>query len=236
MGDGDWQEVTRKKRRLVFDRLGYSSSNTINVFDRKEGFRPPQANVKKHAPAASTSIKRGANSSHSFVNVVKGVLNLEKMGFFGVEIKYLGGLWVLFVFNDKHVRDKFLNHEGIQSWFSSLEPWKWGEVLFINDSDSSNRFSIRLYIKSSHNSLIFTSTIVTLKGVTYAYRVRELCSWTLNFAPEAVDTEEEGYVADGGNVMEERYVENSSNADGGNVDEEEKELMGELFCTDDVLH
>ncbi|GJS72625.1 hypothetical protein Tco_0705466 [Tanacetum coccineum] len=147
MGDGDWQEVARKKRRLVFDRLGYSSSNTINV---KEGFRPPQANVKKHALAASTSIKRGANSSHSFVNVVKGVLNLEKMGFFGMEIKYVGGLWVLFVFNDKHVRDKFLNHEGIQSWFLSLEP-----------------------------------------------------CWTQNFAPEAVETEEEGYVVDGGNVVEE---------------------------------
>ncbi|GJZ78702.1 RNA-directed DNA polymerase, eukaryota [Tanacetum coccineum] len=232
----------------------------IARFDRKEGFRLPQANVKKPTPAASTSIKRGANSSHSFVNVVKGVSNEEKMGtggapvddsptvsvshsqednsklfegFSRVEIKYLGGLWVLFVFNDKHVRDKFLNHEGIQSWFSSLEPWKWGEVLFINDSDSSNRFSIRLYIKSSHNSLIFTSTIVTLKGVTYAYRVRELCSWTPNFAPEAVDTEEEGYVADGVNVVEEGYVENFSNTDGGNVDEEEKELMGELFCTHD---
>ncbi|GKC45716.1 RNA-directed DNA polymerase, eukaryota, partial [Tanacetum coccineum] len=161
----------------------------IAGFDRKEGFRPPQANVKKPAPVASTSIKRGANSSHSFVNVVKGVSNEEKMGtggapvddsFSGVEIKYLGGLWVLFVFNDKHVSDKFLNHEGIQSWFSSLEP-----------------------------------------------------CWTPNFAPEAVDTEEEGYVADGVNVVEEGYVENFSNTDGGNVDEEEKELMGELFCTHD---
>ncbi|GJT35338.1 hypothetical protein Tco_0925757 [Tanacetum coccineum] len=136
----------------------------------------------------------------------------EDNSFSGVEIKYLGGLWVLFVFNDKHVRDKFLNHEGIQLGMAPVGN------------------GIRLCIKSSHNSLIFTSTIVTLKGVTYAYRVRELCSWTSNFAPEAVDMKEEGYVA---NVMEEGYVENSSNADGRNVDEEEEDLMGELFCNDD---
>nr|GEV22106.1 reverse transcriptase domain, reverse transcriptase zinc-binding domain protein [Tanacetum cinerariifolium] len=256
----------------------------IARFDKNEGFRPPQANVKKFVTTASTSIKRGDNRSHSFVNVVKGVSNGEKIGtgdfrsiansriicrnegFSGVDIKYLGGLWALFVFKHKHVRDKFINHKGIKSWFTSLEPWyndfvlnerliwleikgvpiiawhndtfksicrKWGEALFIDDSDSSNRFSIRLCIKSSHNSLIFASTTVKLNGVTYAYRVRELCSWTLNFALEVVDIEEEGYVADDGNVEEEGSVENYSNADGGKVEAEEKELMGELFCNDD---
>nr|GEX22282.1 heat stress transcription factor A-4c-like [Tanacetum cinerariifolium] len=285
----------------------------IARFDKKEGFRHPQANVKKFVTTASTSIKRGDNSSHSFVNVVKGVSNGEKMGtggmpvddsptvyvsqednstlelailgchkdfrsiansriicrnegFSGVDIKYLGGLWVLFVFKDKHARDKFINHKGIQSWFTSLEPWyddfvlnerliwleiegvpirawhndtfksvcrKWGEALFIDDSDSSNRFSIRLCIKSSHNSLIFASTTVKLNGVTYAYRVRELCSWTLNFTHEVMDMEEEGYVADDGTVEEEGFADNSSNADGGKVEAEEEELMGELFCNDD---
>ncbi|GKF45874.1 hypothetical protein Tco_0135676, partial [Tanacetum coccineum] len=52
----------------------------IARFEKKEGFRPPQANVKKFVTTASTSIKRGDNSSHSFVNVVKGVSNGEKMG------------------------------------------------------------------------------------------------------------------------------------------------------------
>ncbi|GKA58688.1 hypothetical protein Tco_0758001 [Tanacetum coccineum] len=67
----------------------------IARFDRKEGFRPNHAEVKKHVPDASTLAKKGVNSSQSFINVV------------------------LFVFND----DRFLKHEIIQSWFSSLEPW-----------------------------------------------------------------------------------------------------------------
>nr|GEZ12415.1 hypothetical protein [Tanacetum cinerariifolium] len=123
MGDGDWQEVTRKKTRSVFDRLGFqhlirlmcqmfgfcrfngvdNSQNLIDSlngvwigklclhaniarFDKKGGFRPPQANVKKFVTTASTSIKRGDNSSHSFVNVVKGVSNGEKMGTGGTPV------------------------------------------------------------------------------------------------------------------------------------------------------
>jgi hypothetical protein len=43
---------------------------------------------------------------------------------------------------------------------------KWGEVLFIDDSDVSNRLSKRLCIKSTHANLIFVSILVTLNNVT----------------------------------------------------------------------
>ncbi|GJW65791.1 RNA-directed DNA polymerase, eukaryota, reverse transcriptase zinc-binding domain protein [Tanacetum coccineum] len=99
-------------------------------------------------------------------------------GFLDVDFKYLEGLWVLFVFTSKDVRDKFLNHNGVMSWFSTLKPWhddfvveehliwleiegvpirawnndiftqicgKWGEVLFMDDSDQSS--SIGVYEK-----------------------------------------------------------------------------------------
>nr|GEV11083.1 RNA-directed DNA polymerase, eukaryota [Tanacetum cinerariifolium] len=108
-----------------------------------------------------------------------------------------------------------------------------GVLLNTGEAIKNAEFSIRLCIKSSHNSLIFASTTVKLNEVTYAYRVRELCSWTPNFAPEVVDMEEEEYVAVDGNVEEEGSVGNSSNSDGGKVEAEEEELMGELFCNDD---
>ncbi|GJY51940.1 RNA-directed DNA polymerase, eukaryota, reverse transcriptase zinc-binding domain protein [Tanacetum coccineum] len=135
-------------------------------------------------------------------------------GFMEVEFKYLGGLWVLFEFPSKEAKEKFLNHNGIKSWFSTLKPWydefvvderliwleiesvpirtwcndaftnlcrKWGEVFFLDDSDPCNRLSKRLCVKSSHALLVFESTLVTLNNVTYAIRVRELCSWMPNF-------------------------------------------------------
>ncbi|GJS06437.1 putative RNA-directed DNA polymerase, eukaryota, reverse transcriptase zinc-binding domain protein [Tanacetum coccineum] len=44
-------------------------------------------------------------------------------GFLNVDFKYLGGLWVLFDFESSEARDKFLNHKGILTWFSTLKPW-----------------------------------------------------------------------------------------------------------------
>ncbi|PWA67710.1 hypothetical protein CTI12_AA315420 [Artemisia annua] len=162
-----------------------------------------------------------------FKSIVNSKIICRNEGFTGVDVKYLVGLWVLFTFQDKKVRDCFLKHEGILSWFSSLKLWhndfvlherlvwleiegvpvrawnddtfksickKWGEVMFIDNSDSSNRFTIRVCIKSSHQLLIFASTSVTLNKVSYSFRVRELCSWTPTFTTDSNDVDDEGFM------------------------------------------
>ena len=52
-----------------------------------------------------------------FRSIVNSKIIYSNEGFQGVDTKYIGGLWVMFEFNDKNVRDKFLIHEGILSWF-----------------------------------------------------------------------------------------------------------------------
>ncbi|GKE66763.1 reverse transcriptase domain, reverse transcriptase zinc-binding domain protein, partial [Tanacetum coccineum] len=282
MEDSEWREVTRKKRRSVFERLGNSSyrdafygNNTVAVyvsnfpshltvreiwnicevwigrlrlhaniarFDRKESSRSYQADDKRQEVAVLKPIYRDDSTPKSFVNVLKDPIGNKKdsnsehvgensaitlsqednygeilavvgcfkdfrsivnskiicrnEGFQGVETKYLGGLWVMFEFKDKNVRNKFLIHEGILSWFSMLNIWndkfvvaerliwlevegvpfgawnndsfkiicsRWGEVLFVDDTDSTNRFSICLCLKSTHASLIFASIVATFK-------------------------------------------------------------------------
>ncbi|GJT36740.1 putative RNA-directed DNA polymerase, eukaryota, reverse transcriptase zinc-binding domain protein [Tanacetum coccineum] len=44
---------------------------------------------------------------------------------------------------------------------------KWGEVLFIDDSDKCNRLSKRICIKSSHSMLLFATILVSLNNVIY---------------------------------------------------------------------
>ncbi|GKB13345.1 reverse transcriptase domain, reverse transcriptase zinc-binding domain protein [Tanacetum coccineum] len=44
-------------------------------------------------------------------------------GFLDVEFKYFGGLWVLFEMKSLDAKNKFLNHKGIATWFSSLKAW-----------------------------------------------------------------------------------------------------------------
>ncbi|GJX65925.1 reverse transcriptase domain-containing protein [Tanacetum coccineum] len=58
----------------------------IARFDRKEGFRPNHVDVKKLVPAVSTSVKKGFNSSQSFINVVRGVSNGEKLDSGGTHV------------------------------------------------------------------------------------------------------------------------------------------------------
>ena len=58
---------------------------------------------------------------------------------------------------------------------------KWGELVFVDNTDGSNRFSIRLGVKSKHAALVFESTFVTIQRVEYCIRVRELSSWTPTF-------------------------------------------------------
>ncbi|GJT46894.1 hypothetical protein Tco_0955609 [Tanacetum coccineum] len=68
---------------------------------------------------------------------------------------------------------------------------KWGDVLFSDDSDTSNRLSKRIYIKSTHSQLMFATWMVSLKKITYAIRIRELCSWTPTFVRDDLDGDEE---------------------------------------------
>ncbi|GKA77848.1 reverse transcriptase domain, reverse transcriptase zinc-binding domain protein, partial [Tanacetum coccineum] len=380
MADGVWQEVSYKKRRSVFDRLGFSAKNMLTVYVsnfpshlsvrelsnicgkkgsivdvyiakhknkfgqmfgfcrfsgiddkeslidslkdiwigklrlhaniarfvknvRSEELKHPQDDVKKQYSNVPLSGGRGVNSSRSFLNVTKGVPAKEKTasgniqveelssdllsqevnselelavlgchkdfrtianskiicrneGFIGVDVKYLGGLWVLFTLQDKKARDCFLNHEGVLSWFSSLKLWhndfnvqerlvwleiegvpvrawyddtfksvckKWGEVMFIDNSDLSNRFTIRVCVKSSHQLLIFATTNITLNGVSYFFRVRELCSWTPTFAPECEDSDKEDSLGNANKAASEQNEDEDleSIGDFNNIDDNE---------------
>nr|GEU59693.1 RNA-directed DNA polymerase, eukaryota [Tanacetum cinerariifolium] len=45
---------------------------------------------------------------------------ISKEGFQNVKLSYLGGMWVLFEFDSLALKEKFLNHFGIGSWFTEL--------------------------------------------------------------------------------------------------------------------
>ncbi|PWA78181.1 hypothetical protein CTI12_AA216470 [Artemisia annua] len=322
MGDNDWQEVNRKNRRSVFDRLKPSLSQNSNFDDlakislsvyvsnfpshltvrelwnicgkvgtlvdvyiakrkNKLGqmnkvYNTPRVgvngNIKGDIPNRSYNTKcnsyafvaktpcvdnmkgsysvREDSGDHNpvielsydgaidfpfavlgcykdFRSIVNSRTLCRSEGFLEVDIKYLGGLWTLFDFHSLGARDKFLNHSGIQTWFSSLKPWhddflveerlvwlevegvpihawdkaifrsicnKWGDMLFSDDSDTSNPLSKRLCIKSKHSQLIFATIFVTVRKTTYAIRVRELCSWTTSFTQDDSDSDDENYM------------------------------------------
>ncbi|GJV63547.1 RNA-directed DNA polymerase, eukaryota [Tanacetum coccineum] len=125
------------------------------------------------------------------IRSIGNIRTLCKMeGFIDVEFKYLGGLWVLSI----DERLIWIDVEGIpiRAWnngtFSKICE-RWGEVIFMDDSDKCNRLSKRICIKSSHTSLVFASITVSINNVSYAIRVRELCSWTPSFIGQEFSSE-----------------------------------------------
>ncbi|GJR97832.1 RNA-directed DNA polymerase, eukaryota [Tanacetum coccineum] len=117
--------------------------------------------VKAHADGVKLSDSIGSVDTSPSIN-----LNQDN-GFPNVGIKYLGGLWVLFDFHLMDARIKFLKHEGVLSWFSSLKPW--------HDDFAVNE------------RLIW----IEVEGVSYAIRVRKLCSWTPTFVGEDSHSDDE---------------------------------------------
>lgn len=67
---------------------------------------------------------------------------------------------------------------------------RWGETVFLDDSENYNRLGKRMCVKSTCQSLIFQTNSVMFKGITYYVRVRELCSWTPTFTEAVNDVEE----------------------------------------------
>ncbi|GJX54045.1 RNA-directed DNA polymerase, eukaryota [Tanacetum coccineum] len=113
----------------------------------------------------------------------------------------------MFLFDDQQVRDSFLKHEGILSWFSSLEPWHDDFVL-----------KERLVWLEIEGVPIRAWNNDTFKSI--CKKVRELCCWTLTFAPEVVENEEEG------------SEDKSSKAESDNDAKDEEESVGEFFDND----
>ncbi|GJX56950.1 hypothetical protein Tco_0286847 [Tanacetum coccineum] len=106
---------------------------------------------------------------HDFRSIANTHIMCRNKGFLDLDFKYLGGLWVLFKFNSLEARDKFLKHKGVLKWFSSLKP--------------------------CHDDFMVDERLIWLEiegDVTYAIRVRELCSWTPSFAADDSDTDDEG--------------------------------------------
>ncbi|GJT31054.1 RNA-directed DNA polymerase, eukaryota, nucleotide-binding alpha-beta plait domain protein [Tanacetum coccineum] len=55
---------------------------------------------------------------------------IAKEGFQNVKLTYLGGMWILFEFDSTTIKEKFLVHTGVGSWFNTI---KQADNSFVND-------------------------------------------------------------------------------------------------------
>ncbi|GKB05354.1 putative RNA-directed DNA polymerase, eukaryota, reverse transcriptase zinc-binding domain protein [Tanacetum coccineum] len=104
---------------------------------------------------------------------------------------------------------------------------KWGELLFMDDSDGCNRLSKRVCIKSSHALLVFATIMVSVNDVNYAIRVRELCSWT----PSFTNDDSESDVEDSKENLDSDNEKNSVDSDAESV----ADLFADLETSENMV-
>ncbi|GJZ77185.1 RNA-directed DNA polymerase, eukaryota [Tanacetum coccineum] len=111
---------------------------------------------------------------------------------------------------DFEVPDKvvWIDVEGIplQAWSHSTFnkiAHKWGELVYMDDSNSSNKYSIRLCIKTRVQQLITESFKVVLRGEISVVRAKEITGWVLEFGREDEKQFEEQSEADKLSLQEE---------------------------------
>nr|GEX27543.1 reverse transcriptase [Tanacetum cinerariifolium] len=114
-------------------------------------------------------------------------------GFSGIKITYLGGQWTpQFEVLDRVV---WIDVEGMplsawsQSNFNKIAS-KWGELVYL-DSNVSNKYNMRLCIKSRVRQLISEYFKVILKGNVAIIRAKEVTGWVPDFDENSSSHSEE---------------------------------------------
>nr|GEX56155.1 RNA-directed DNA polymerase, eukaryota, reverse transcriptase zinc-binding domain protein [Tanacetum cinerariifolium] len=82
---------------------------------------------------------------------------------------------------------------------------KGEELVFMDDSNSANKYSLRICVKNTFFHLIVESLKVIIKGKVYVVRAKEVTGWVLNFGEENSD-ESEDY-SDNKSVGKKNWVE-----------------------------
>nr|GEV93966.1 hypothetical protein [Tanacetum cinerariifolium] len=96
---------------------------------------------------------------------------VTKEGFESVNLKYLGGFWVLIEFCTKELLEKFKSHVRVGSWFSSLDK--------------------RICIKTKMEQNIFETSKIIIKGKVFWIRAKKVSGWILDFLDEDEEDEED---------------------------------------------
>nr|GEZ93870.1 RNA-directed DNA polymerase, eukaryota [Tanacetum cinerariifolium] len=82
---------------------------------------------------------------------------------------------------------------------------KWGELIFMDDSNGTNKYSLRICVKTTFFHLIVESLKVIIKGKVYVVRAKEVTGWVPDFGEENSD-ESEDY-SDNNSVGKKNWVE-----------------------------
>ncbi|GJQ99098.1 RNA-directed DNA polymerase, eukaryota [Tanacetum coccineum] len=153
---------------------------------------------------------------------------LAKDGFDKLNLKYMGGFWILYASNSFMIDERvaWLDIEGVplKAWtkntFTKISA-KWGEFLFEEDKENYCLNSKRLCIKTKMEGNIFESFKIIVHGKIHWIRVKEVSSWVPDFMQEDESDIESDEEID-------EVVSEKQNSDMGRFDKPEGDIDNEV--------
>nr|GEY12885.1 RNA-directed DNA polymerase, eukaryota [Tanacetum cinerariifolium] len=121
---------------------------------------------------------------------------LANEGFESINLKYLGGFWVLVEFKSDDSKKKFnskMDIEGLPliAWtkntFNHITS-KWGELLYLDEQDEGYFHSKRVCVKTKLVDIICESVKIIIQGKFYWVRAKEVTGWILDFGDDNEDS------------------------------------------------
>nr|GEV81343.1 DIE2/ALG10 family [Tanacetum cinerariifolium] len=119
-------------------------------------------------------------------------------GFNDIDLRYMGGMWILIGFKMKDTKAKFqscLDIEGIplklwsKSTFNRIAA-KWGKMLYLEKLDEGCLYSKRLCILTTGKSNILETFKIIHKRKIFSVRAKETTGWIPDFDEQEEDNSE----------------------------------------------
>nr|GEZ45809.1 nucleotide-binding alpha-beta plait domain-containing protein [Tanacetum cinerariifolium] len=130
---------------------------------------------------------------------------LGKEGYANIELKYMGGFWVMIVFQDDETK------KGLYGWtLRALHvsgASRWGTLLNGEELEEEGYHSNRICICTNLKTVVFDSFKMVYRGMTCWVRAIEVPGWVPNFEEDG----EEGYDVNDGSHEDDMYAGVSKN-------------------------
>nr|GEW38722.1 nucleotide-binding alpha-beta plait domain-containing protein [Tanacetum cinerariifolium] len=178
-----------------------------------------------------------------FASLTNLKLVLAKEGFPSIEIKYMGGYWVMIVFQDEETKNRvvWVEIEGVQcKWWSKNTfrriASRWGTLLNEDELEEDGLYSNRLCVRTKMKTILMESFKMVYGGKACWVRAIEIPGWVPDFEEGSdVETNEDSY-EDG---VQEKYSGHHNNLEGNSdieavpetclKDDSNKKFMDENF-------
>nr|GEV55876.1 RNA-directed DNA polymerase, eukaryota [Tanacetum cinerariifolium] len=167
-------------------------------------------------------IKAGKVKEFASLTNLKVVLGTE--GYVNIELKYMGGFWVMIVFQDDDTKKRFQFNLAVEVEGVSCKWWsrntfiriasRWGTLLNEEELEEEGYHSNRICIRTKLKTVVFDSFKMVYRGMTCWVRVIEVPGWVPDFEEDG----EEGYDVNDGSHKYDMY---------GGVSKNLKDVKGE---------